>query len=227
MSPQSVTLTVLSEPLPTLGSLDRNWAGAWQISQLCLCQALHLLPSKSQILSGHPENLHMQYLYGEQCILVHNHAHFIICMYKCVYKRIHSVTNMYFVHYIYAKVYKPTFHLFTKACRFVGLSSPTQQPLSIGNILLFYKTLFIMIFFTPSLELWKKQWNFFKFCSGWGLFGFFIQRSVFSFSLILRRQFYLIIPKSCSLMQRSGMEIFTLKGKICTSILGGWPRKVG
>lgn len=93
-------------------------------------------------------------------ICMENSAHlyiimhiFIICMYKCVYKRIHSVTNMYFVHYIYAKVYKPTFHLFTKACRFVGLSSPTQQPLSIGNILLFYKTLFIMIFFTPSLEL--------------------------------------------------------------------------
>lgn len=74
MGPQSVTLTVLSELLPTLGSLDRNSAGACQSSQLFLCQVLHLLPSKHLIDSRYFANLHIQYVYGEQ--YTHNHAHF-------------------------------------------------------------------------------------------------------------------------------------------------------
>lgn len=153
---------------------------------------------------------------------------FITCIYKHVYKKIHSITSVYFVHCIIQKHISLHFTCLLKACRCMVLSSPTQHPLSIDNVLLFYKTLFIIIFLHHH-QIYEKAVNIFLLCFGVRLVCIFLftQRSVFSFSPILRRQFSLKIPENCSFTQRWGMEIFTLKGKICTSSSGGWPRKVG
>lgn len=153
---------------------------------------------------------------------------FILCMYKHVYKRIHSVKSMYFVHYIYTKAYKATFHLFTVACRCMVLSRPTQWSLSIGNILLFYKTFFYNYFYTIPRAVKKQQFFFFiLFWSEVCLGFFYTEKCVCHVSCSQRT----ILPhnskKNVASCRGQSMEIFTLQGKICTSRLGGWLRKVG
>lgn len=109
---------------------------------------------------------------------------FITCIYKHVYKKIHSITSIYFVHCIIQKHISLHFTCLLKACRCMVLSSPTQHPLSIDNVLLFYKTLFIIIFLHHH-QIHEKAVNIF-FALFWSEvslhFSFYTEKCVFLFS---------------------------------------------